>query len=415
MLYSTLVGKTKKQAPKDETSLNAQLLIKGGFVQKEMAGVYVFLPLGYRVLQKIIHIIREEMNAIGGQELLMSGLQNPETWKTTGRWDDEAIDVWFKTKFKNGTEVGLAITHEDPLTALMTKYVQSYKDLPFYVYQFQTKFRNETRARSGLLRTREFIMKDLYSFNRSIEEQEEFYKRAQEAYMNVFTRVGIGDKTYLTFASGGAFSKYSHEFQTECESGGEDTVYLHREKRFAVNREVYTDEVLKDLGLKREEMEEIRAVEVGNIFKLGTRFSDPLGLVFTDEAGQKKPVIMGSYGIGPARVMATIVELFSDSKGIVWPESVAPYKVHLIGLNMDEEEIRSKAFALYNKLSVQGIEVLFDDRTDASAGEKFTDADLIGIPHRVVISKKTGNEVEVKKRTEESTEVVSVEKVASIL
>ncbi len=249
MLYSQLIGKTTKQTPKDEESLNAQLLIKAGFIQKEMAGVYVFLPLGLRVMNKIMNIIREEMNAIGGQEVLLSALQSKQVWESAGRWDDEVVDVWFKTELKNGTEVGLGATHEEPLTNHVAKYVNSYKDLPLYIYQIQTKFRNELRARSGLLRTREFLMKDLYSFNKTEEGLDKFYESAKEAYHKIFERLGIGEQTFLTFASGGSFSKYSHEFQTVLEAG-EDTIYLDRKKNIAINKEVYLDEVIADLGLK---------------------------------------------------------------------------------------------------------------------------------------------------------------------
>jgi len=333
MLYSTLLGKTKKEAPKDETSLNAQLLIRGGFVQKEMAGAYIYMPLGLKVLEKLTQIISEEMEAIEGQEVLMTTLQNPETWKKTGRWDDRVVDVWFKSKLATGADVGLANTHEEPLTELLTKYVQSYKDLPLYIFQFQNKLRNELRAKSGLLRAREFIMKDLYSFNRSEEELNAFYELAKQAYYNIFNRAGIGDSTYITFASGGAFSKFSHEYQTTCETG-EDTIYLDREKRIAINKEVYFDDVIEDLGLDKNSLEEVKAIEVGNIFKLKTRFSEPLGLTYTDEDGTEKPVYMGSYGIGLGRLMATIVELCNDEKGIIWPENVAPYRFHILGLRL---------------------------------------------------------------------------------
>lgn len=397
MLYSQLLGKTTKQAPKDETSLNAQLLIRGGFIQKEMAGVYAFLPLGKRVLDKVIQVIREEMNAIGGQELLLGSLQNPEVWQKSGRWDDKAIDVWFRTALAGGTELGLANTHEEPLSQLLTHYISSYKDLPVFVYQFQTKFRNELRARSGLLRTREFIMKDLYSFTSDETGLDKFYEETQSAYRKIFNRLGIGDVTFLTFASGGAFSKYSHEFQTICESG-EDTVYLSRDKKLAVNKEVYNDEVLADLGLKKDELEEVRAIEVGNIFKLKTKYSEPLGLLYTNEQGEQKPAVMGSYGIGPARSMATVVELLHDDKGIIWPEEIAPYKVHLVGLNLEDSKVVKKANGVYEALTKSGVEVLFDNRVDTSAGQKFSDADLIGCPYRVVVSAKTGNQLEVKKR-----------------
>jgi len=408
MLYSTLLGKTKKEAPKDETSLNAQLLIRGGFVQKEMAGAYIYMPLGLKVLEKLTQIISEEMEAIEGQEVLMTTLQNPETWKKTGRWDDRVVDVWFKSKLATGADVGLANTHEEPLTELLTKYVQSYKDLPLYIFQFQNKLRNELRAKSGLLRAREFIMKDLYSFNRSEEELNAFYELAKQAYYNIFNRAGIGDSTYITFASGGAFSKFSHEYQTTCETG-EDTIYLDREKRIAINKEVYFDDVIEDLGLDKNSLEEVKAIEVGNIFKLKTRFSEPLGLTYTDEDGTEKPVYMGSYGIGLGRLMATIVELCNDEKGIIWPENVAPYRFHILGLNLDDPEVKEKADNVYATLLEGSVEVLYDDRMDVSAGEKFSDADLIGIPYRVVISKKTGNQLEIKKRNEANSEILTIE------
>jgi len=406
MRYSQLLGKTKKEAPKDETSFNAQLLIRAGFVQKEMAGVYAYLPLGYRVLQKIVQVIREEMDAIGGQEIHLSSLQNPETWTATNRWSDEVIDVWFKTKLKSGTEVGLATTHEEPLALIMSQYLHSYRDLPTYVYQFQTKFRNEPRARSGLLRLREFMMKDLYSFNKDEEGLDKFYDQAKDAYHKIFDRLGIGKETYLTFASGGAFSKYSHEFQTICENG-EDTIYLSEEKNLAVNKEVYNDEVLAELELKKSDLKEVKATEVGNIFKLGTRYSIPLDLMYTDENGEEKPVVMGSYGIGPGRAMATIVELNNDENGIIWPEEVAPYKVHLVGLNLEDEKVRKEADSVYEALEKENIEVLYDDRTEVSGGEKLADADLIGCPYRLVVSEKTGNKVEVKKRNEDKSETMS--------
>lgn len=410
MRQSQLFTKTKKTLPKDEKSLNAKLLLQAGFIDKEIAGVYSFLPLGLRVYKKIENIIREEMNAIGGQEVVLTALQNPKVWQATTRWNDDVIDVWFKTKLKNGTEVGLATTHEEPLANMMTKFVNSYKDLPFYVYQFQTKFRNEIRSKSGIMRTREFVMKDLYSFNRSQEEMDVFYDQAAEAYKKIFDRSGIGEKTYYTFASGGSFCKYSHEFQTLSEAG-EDIVYVHDGKRIAINKEVFNDEVLADLGIKDTELREEKAIEVGNIFKLGTRFSEALGLYYDDEKGEKKPVIMGSYGIGPARLMGTVVELNNDDQGIVWPEAIAPYRVHLISLNQNEEAER-----LYKEFEQAGVEVLFDDR-DARAGEKFADSDLIGMPYRVVVSEKTlkDDSVELKKRSSDEVEMVKVEDIVAKL
>jgi len=414
MRYSQIIGKTKKDAPKDEESISAQLLLRGGFIHKEIAGVYTYLPLGLKVLNKIVQVIREEMEAIDGQEMSLTALQNPETWKKTGRYDDDVVDIWFKTKFKNGTETCLAITHEEPLTNLMVQQIDSYKDLPLYAFQFQTKFRNEIRAKGGLLRVREFLMKDLYSFDKTKEDHEKYYERAKQAYIKIWERLGIGDDTYVTFASGGSFSKFSHEFQTVCETG-EDTVYLDRKKKIAINKEVLNDEVLNELGVNKNDLEEVRAIEVGNIFPLGTKFSDALGLYYTDEKGEKKPVIMGSYGIGPGRVMATIVELKHDDKGIIWPENIAPYKVMLIGLNLEDIALRKRAESIYGLLKANKIEVLYDDREDVTAGQKFADCDLLGIPYRVIVSQKTGFKIELKKRTENSTQEISAEELLYIL
>lgn len=414
MRYSRIIGKTKKDAPKDEESISAQLLLRGGFIHKEIAGVYTYLPLGLKVLNKIVQVIREEMEAIDGQEMSLTALQNPETWKKTGRYDDDVVDIWFKTKFKNGTETCLAITHEEPLTNLMVQQIDSYKDLPLYAFQFQTKFRNEMRAKGGLLRVREFLMKDLYSFDKTKEDHEKYYERAKQAYIKIWERLGIGDDTYVTFASGGSFSKFSHEFQTICETG-EDTVYLDRKKKIAINKEVLNDEVLSELGVNKNDLEEVKAIEVGNIFPLGTKFSDALGLYYTDEKGEKKPVIMGSYGIGPGRVMATIVELKHDDKGIIWPENIAPYKVMLIGLNLEDIALRKRAESIYGLLKANKIEVLYDDREDVTAGQKFADCDLLGIPYRVIVSQKTGFKIELKKRTENSTQEISAEELLYIL
>lgn len=409
MKQSQLFTKTKKENPSDEVSLNAELLIKAGFVNKEMAGVYSYLPLGLRVLNKIINIIREEMNSIGGQEVTMTALQERATWEPTDQWSDDQVDVWFKTKLKNETELGLAVTHEAAMTKMLKDFVQSYRDLPFYVYQFQTKFRNETRAKSGIMRTREFIMKDLYSFSKDEAEHNEFYEKAKEAYKNIFKRVGIGHLTYLTFASGGMFSKFSHEFQT-ISGAGEDTIYVDENKGIAINKEVYTDEVIESLGLSKETLVENRAVEVGNIFTLGTRFSDALNLKYQTDGGENKSVFMGSYGIGPGRLMGTVVEVLSDSKGIIWPESIAPFKVHLLVLGEDDNVIK-EANSVYENLTQNAIEVLFDDRHEVNAGEKFADADLIGIPYRVVVSKRSlaDGGYEIKRRTEEGGKIVTKE------
>lgn len=414
MEVSQLFTKTKKEAPADEVSKNAQLLIRAGYIHKEMAGVYTFLPLGLRVLENINQIIREEMNAIGAQELKLTTLQDPEIWKATDRWDDAKVDVWFKTKLKNNSELGLGPTHEEPLIRAVKQYVSSYKDLPFMAYQIQTKFRNETRAKSGVMRGREFLMKDLYSFARSQKEHDELYTKVQKAYDKVYARLGVGDQTFVTFASGGMFSQFSHEYQTVCEAG-EDTIYLDRKKKIAINEEVNTDEVLKDLGLKREDLEEVKAAEVGNIFTLKDKFSKPLELTFVDEDDEVKNVLMGCYGIGPSRLVGVITELLGDEKGLVWPDNIAPYKVYLAALGQDEE-VAKAAEELYKDLQTSGVTVLYDDR-DVRAGEKFADADLLGMPYRVVISNKTieQGKIELKKRTESDATFITTDELKKML
>lgn len=401
---SQLFTKTRKEAPKDEVAKNAELLIRAGYIHKEMAGVYAYLPLGLRVLNAITEIVREEMNAIGGQELQMTALQDKTVWEATDRWDDEKVDNWFKTTIKNGGETGLAITHEEPLTKVMSEYVSSYKDLPFSVYQFQTKFRNESRAKSGIMRGREFLMKDLYSFAKNEAGHLEFYEKAKQAYVNIFNRLGIGSETYLTFASGGIFSQFSHEFQT-VSPAGEDVIYVSKEKNIAVNKEVLQDDVLSTLGLAREELEEKKAIEVGNIFTLGYRFSEPLNLSYLNEQGEKKFVYMGSYGIGVSRLIGTIVETLSDEKGIVWPEAVAPYQAHVV-LIPGGDEVTTRANQIASELS-KCVDVLYDDR-DLRAGEKFADSDLLGIPYRIVVSERgmTDDTVEVKRRRDGETKII---------
>lgn len=414
MRATQLFTKTSKTHPADETAKNAQLLIQAGFIDKQMAGVYTYLPLGKRVLENIIQIIREEMDGIGGNEISLTALQPKEVWEASGRWSDDVMDVWFKTKLANGSDLGLAPTHEEPLTQLMKRFISSYKDLPVYPYQFQIKFRNELRSKSGLMRGREFWMKDLYSFSRDQAEHDAFYELISEAYNRVYARLGIGDITYKTFASGGSFSKYSHEFQTLSEVG-EDIIYVHEAKKLAINQEVYTDEVLADLGVNKDELKEVKAVEVGNIFTLGTRFSDPLELLFTDENGLQKQVIMGSYGIGPSRLMGLLAEHFADDKGLVWPDNVAPFSVFLAQLGTDNA-VATACQKLYDDLRARGITVFWDDR-DVRPGEKFADADLYGIPYRVVISQKTleTDNFELKKRTETDAKLVSYDELTKAL
>lgn len=413
MRLSKLFSHTAFQVPADETSKNAQLLIKAGYIHKEMAGVYDMLPLGLRVIGKIKQIVREEMDAIGAQELQMSTLQRKDLWEKTDRWDDKKVDIWFKSRLQSGVDVGLAWSHEEPIVDMLRGFTSSYRSLPIYVYQFQTKLRNELRAKSGVMRTREFLMKDMYSVSRTQREHDQFYEAAIAAYHKVFKRIGIDDKTYFTFASGGAFTQFSHEFQTLLPSG-EDTIYLDRTKKLAVNKEVLTGKVLTQLKLKKDSLEEITAAEVGNIFSFGNTKTEQLGLAFTDEKGHEQFPYLGSYGIGISRLMGVIAELSADDKGLVWPAAVAPYDVHLIDL--PGEKAKRAAGNLYKQLTADGVAVIYDDR-DERAGKKFADADLLGVPLRLVISDKTlaGGQAEFKKRTEEKTKEVPLGSVIDFL
>jgi len=383
MRLSQNFTKTSKNAPGDEEAKNAQLLIRAGYIHKMMAGVYAYLPLGKIVLDKITQIVREEMNAVGGQEVQMTALQPRELWERTDRWDDKKVDNWFKTKLKNGTELGIGLSHEEPIVDSLRPFVNSYKDLPLSVYQIQTKFRNELRVKSGLLRGREFIMKDLYTFARTEEEHLQLYEQLAAAYIKVYERLGLGQDTYRTAADGGYFTdKFSDEFQTLSDVG-EDTIYVDESKRIAVNKEVFNDETLAKLGLERSALVEKRAVEVGNIFPLESKYSDALDLYYHDENGVRQSIIMGCYGIGISRVMGVIVEKFADDRGLVWPEAVAPAKVYLVLIG--GEEATSEADRLYDELQAKGVEMIYDDR-DERPGVKFADAELMGIPYRVTVS-----------------------------
>lgn len=407
MRQSQLFTKIRKETPKGEVSKNADLLVRAGFVYKEIAGVYSYLPLGLRVLNNVADIIREEMNAIGGQEVHLTVLQEEALWKKSGRWDDTVVDDWFKTELKNGNKLGLAFTHEEPLARLLKDHVSSYKDLPFFVYQIQTKFRNELRAKSGLMRGREFLMKDMYSFTTGSEETDKLHDKAKNAYMNIFRRVGLGDRTFLTASYGGSFSKYSYEFQTLSDAG-EDTIHYSEKENIAVNKDDYTPELLKDFGLENITFKEGKSIEVGDIYKLGTKFSEPIGLTYKNETGENIPVDMGSYGIGVSRLMGTIVEVLSDEKGMVWPEAVAPYRIHLVELSNGNAKVKEHADEIYQGLRDHGIEVLYDDR-DVRSGEKLGGADLMGLPLRAVISERTMEEgkIEVTERKNGTTRMIS--------
>lgn len=557
MKMSQLFTRTQKQAPADEVARNAQLLIRAGFIHKEMAGVYAYTPLGLRVLENIKQIVREEMNSIGGQEVMMTALQPRELWEKTDRWDDEKVDNWFKTKLVNGSELGVGLTHEEPIVDMLSEYIKSYKDLPLFVYQIQAKFRNELRAKSGLLRGREFVMKDMYSFARSQEEHDQLYEQAAEAYHRVYHRLGLGKDTHRVKADGGIFTeRFSDEFQT-ITTVGEDTLFqipgtdeyyneevapaqapavknndspkeleeiegkgiigvaelakfldipveqttktmlyqtddgriiaaavrggydvneiklrkivgakkLRLADEATVKRvtgaevgyagiinlpkevEIVVDESCAnrtnfEMGANRTHFHSMnvnwgrdlpepakyhdikvakqgdlhpesgkvydltRAVEVGNIFPLETKYTDALGVYYTDETGKQQSIIMGCYGIGVSRLIGTIAEHFSDERGLVWSDAVAPFRVYLVQIG----DVNREAQTLYDQLSAKGISVLWDDR-NARPGDKFADADLMGIPHRVVVSPKTLelHQIEYKLRTSEDTEMLSAE------
>jgi prolyl-tRNA synthetase len=402
MKYSKLFGKTSKTIISDADSINAKLLTQAGFISKQISGVYNYLPLGLKVLTKIQNIIREEMNKIGGQEILMPAITQEESWVTTGR---NMMEVLFHLKGQGGTNLVLNPTHEEVVTPLVQKYVFSYRDLPIAVYQIQNKYRNEARAKSGLLRGREFSMKDLYSFHADEADLNRYYEIVKKAYFKIYERIGIGRETVLTYASGDTFSRFSHEFQT-LNDGGEDTIYLCSKCRVAVNKEIIdTQKACPECG--NTKLEAVKATEVGNIFKLRTKFSEAFKFYYSDSQGQEKIVEMGCYGMGPSRVMGTVVELCHDNAGIIWPKNITPYQVHLIGLD-------GLGGDLYQELLSKNIDVLFDER-ETSAGTKFADADLIGIPIRLVVSKRSQKKggVEYKLRSEPESKIIDSENLIS--
>ncbi|PJE73540.1 MAG: prolyl-tRNA synthetase [Candidatus Terrybacteria bacterium CG10_big_fil_rev_8_21_14_0_10_41_10] len=411
MKQSKLFPRARKEAPKDEVSKNAQLLIRAGFIDKLMAGVYTYLPLGLRTLKKIENVIRDEMTKAGGQELLMPSLHPKENWQITGRWD--SLDDLFKfTSFYSETELALGPTHEEVISPLVKKFNLSYKDLPLGLFQFQNKFRDEKRAKSGILRGREFLMKDYYSFHASEEDLDKYYENMKTHYENIFARCGIGNVTHLTFASGGSFSKYSHEYQAITEAG-EDIIYVCLKCSVALNREIVdnSDKACPECGNKN--LEEKKSVEVGNIFKLKDKYSSPFNLKFTNDKGEDKPMIMGCYGIGLGRLMGTITEILSDENGMRWPTEVAPFKAHVLEIGKTNDDVKKAAEELSAKLETGGIDTLHDDRDDVRAGEKFAEADLIGLPYRIVVSDKTlsSGGVELKLRKETTGKIIKTNEI----
>ena len=406
MRYSKLFGKSLRSAPKEAESTSHKLLACGGFIDQLAAGIYTFLPLGWRVHSKIAGVIREEIDAIGGQEFSMPVLAPKALWRETGRW--ETIDPpLFITKDRHNKEYALGPTHEEVITDLARRFVKSYKDLPFAAYQIQDKFRNELRATGGLLRTREFFMKDLYSFHADEADFKEFFKKAIGSYTKIFASCGL--KILVSQASSGSIGgDVTYEFQVPAEVG-EDLVLFCKKCGYAINREISQE---KKIGDKCPECGDIlnqtQAIEAGQVFSLGTKYSKGMGATFVDRQGTQKPIIMGCYGIGIGRLMGTIVEVYHNDAGIIWPENVAPYKIHLVSIG-DGQDVIKKAAEIYQNLVKKGEEVLYDDR-DESPGVKLADADLIGIPERWVVSENTlkKDSIEVKKRSEDSAKLVKI-------
>lgn len=413
MKRSEIFIKTLKEISKEEQSVNAQLLLRAGFVDKEMAGVFTFLPLGLRVLRKIEQIIREEIQAIGGQEILMPALQPKENWQVTGRWDN--FEALYKVKSHYEQEFALGPTHEEIVVPLAKKFIQSYKDLPIYLFQIQTKFRDEPRAKSGLLRGREFGMKDLYSFHADEKDLENYYEKAKKAYLKIFKRLGLD--VLVVEASGGTFSKYSHEFQLLNEAG-EDTIF-YCACGWAQNKEICDKKENDQCPACGKKIKKGQAIEVGNIFKLNTKYSEPFDLKFKDKDGKDKTVLMGCYGIGSSRLLGSVVEASHDEKGIIWSKTLAPFQAVIIPLlsasnKKLSEQIKKTAENIYQDCQKAGIEVIYDDREGATPGEKFAEADLVGFPWRVVISEKTlaKNGVEIKNRKTGEMEIIKEDIIA---
>lgn len=407
MLQSKLFPKTKKEAPKDAESVNHKLLVRGGFIDQLMAGSWTLLPMGFKVVQKINQVIREEMNAIGAQEMLMPLLHPRKIWDETGRWD-KAQDIMYKLEDSRSREYALSFTHEEIVMDLVRKHIDSHKELPLAIYHFSTKFRNEPRARSGILRGREFLMKDLYSVHTTKEDLLNYYDEVKEAYKKIFKRLGFDFR--VSEAAGGVFTDMNtHEFQVLAE-GGEDTIFHCDTCDWAVNKEIFEGKKEDNCPLcKKGKVLEVKSIEVGNIFPLGSWYAERMRVYYTDEKGKKKPVWFGSYGIGPTRTMGAWVEVSHDDKGIIWNKTISPFDAHLIELPGAKN-----TKAVYEKLKEAGVDVLWDDR-GANAGQKFADADLIGIPVRLVVSKETGEKVEYKQRTKDETKTMTLEEIVKKL
>ena len=410
MLQSKLFAQTKKTTPKDIEAISHKLLYRGDFIDQLSAGVYSFLPLGLRVHQKIIEIIRQEMQALGAQEVLLPSLHPKKIWEKSGRWQTIKPPL-FKLKDSHKKDFALGSTHEEVMTKIVQERVRSYKDLPVALFQFQTKFRNEIRYTGGLLRTREFTMKDLYSFHASQEDFERFYEKVAQSYLRIFKKCGL--QAIRVKASGLGFTNsFTDEFQV-LTSVGEDTVIYCEKCGFAQNKEIAKLKEGDRCPQCGAPLRQQRGIEVGNIFPLGTKYPQAFNFYFIDKNGEKKLPIMGSYGIGIGRLMATIIEIHHDDKGMIWPENIAPYQAHLVPVEIRERKVKVIADKIYQDLQAQEIEVLYDDRKQVSIGEKFAESDLIGIPLRIVVSKKTllKNSVEIKKRGVKNPELIPIKKI----
>jgi prolyl-tRNA synthetase len=394
---------TIEEKGREYDSVNHALLTQAGFIDQTASGIYTLLPPGTRVLQKIENIVRQELNAIDAEEIMMPGLIPKSLFDQTKNWDD--VDVLYKVPSRYGFEYGLAFSAEEVISQLMQKYITSYKDLPVALYQIGPKYRDEARAKSGILRGREFRMKDMYSFHASHEDFKTFYDRVIEAYLKIFARCGLED-VKITEASGGSFTKkHSHEFNVITPAGEVDLYYCEGSAK-ALNEEVVKGNAAELLGCNETDVKQAKAVEIGNIFDLGIRFSEAFNLKFVDESGKRHMATAGCYGIGTTRLIGAIAEVYHDDNGLTWPDEVRPFDAHLINIAQDSKF----ADAVYRTLRSEGFDILYDDR-DLSAGKKFVAADLIGVPVRLLVSDKTGNQIEWKLRTEEKTYKLATDEV----
>lgn len=431
MRYSKSFTKTIKEAPKDAELISHQYLLRGSFITPLSAGMYTYLPLGFRVLTKVRRIIVEELNRIGVEDIVMPVVQTARIWKESGRFTEIGPELW-RIKNRKKEDFVLAFTHEEVMTDVAKQIINSYKDLPKLVGQIQTKVRDEARVRGGLLRLREFTMQDAYSFDKDEKGLDKIYKEFIKAYEIIFKRIGV-ETVMIDSDTGVMGGRGANEFMMIAESGEDKIIEISNQgKKQYMNAEIiFGDEKSKAMTEKEVEtgaspwliahdmdgakVRVMKGIEVGQIFKLGTKYSIPQKLIYVDENNKQKPVVMGSYGIGLDRLLASVVEASHDDRGMIWPESIAPYKVHLIHLG-DDAMVIDAATKIYEELWEAGVEVFYDDRK-VSAGAKFADADLIGIPYRLTVSNKTldKDSVEIKKRSSEKASNIKLSQVVKTL